>query len=96
MGGLRAITRGSMGFGLQGLQASIEINEEQKKEWDKANLYYSLEFEDPAQADTAGFTTKKQPLIDQRKRRLLSHLLKNEGMVSKSVHNSLIEKIIYG
>ena len=45
---MRGVTRGSMGGNIAfGLPVSNDVNEEQKKEWDKANLYYSLEFEDP-------------------------------------------------
>ena len=52
-----------------------------------AQNYYSLEFDDSK-------LPKKQPLVDHRKRKLLSNLLKNENLVMKSIHNSMIERII--
>ncbi len=74
---------------------TFEKDEEEKfKEWNRASAYYSMEFDQ--EEGLNGFASKKQPLIDHRKRKLLSHLLKNENLVVKSVHNQLIERIIYG
>eukprot|EP00347_Sterkiella_histriomuscorum_P008732 403343964 len=56
----------------------------------RAQNYYFMDFDMNDQA-----ISKKQPLVDTRKRKLLSNLLKNEQLVMKSVHNSLIERIIY-
>ncbi|CDW75102.1 UNKNOWN [Stylonychia lemnae] len=67
----------------------FSAQEDMPQEMALAQNYYSLEFED-------GKIGKKQPLVDHRKRKLLSNLLKNENFVMKSIHNSMIERIIHG
>ena len=37
----------------------------------------------------------KGPLIDTDKRRILSTLLKNDHLTVRSIHNHMLEKIVY-
>lgn len=53
----------------------------------KVKKYYKVDFKDGENL--------KRPLVDSNKRKMLSTLLKNDHLTVKSVHNNMMERIVY-
>lgn len=64
------------------------MQEDKDESWEKARQYYNIDF-----SDRVG--RLKKPLIDSTKRKKLSILLKNDHLTVRSVHNTMLERIVY-
>lgn len=68
-------------------QNKIPVQKDKDEAWLKVKKYYKVDFKEGENL--------KRPLVDSNKRKMLSTLLKNDHLTVKSVHNNMMERIVY-
>ena len=75
----------------QTLARPIQIEEEKfgEETWRNVQKYWKAEFEE------SSLNNPRKPLVDPKKRAQLNDLLKNDHLTKRSVHNTMLERIVY-
>jgi hypothetical protein len=64
-----------------------KVESKNEVEWKNVSKYWRADFHEDAKL--------KKPLINEKKRKVINHLLKNDHLTVRGVHNNMMERVVY-